>query len=136
MKTKSKRFLNLATLCLALLGTTLLMARPVKAEIVTSGHRTSDVGHTTESGGDYDDLWELGQSDGRIDGSRSDAPEMNESELQDKAIEKAREGNHGDGYSDGYQSGYSQAWYETHHPIMAAIGSFLGWLWDLFTGKQ
>ncbi|VHD88871.1 Uncharacterised protein [Streptococcus pyogenes] len=32
MKTKSKRFLNLATLCLALLGTTLLMAQPVKAE--------------------------------------------------------------------------------------------------------
>ncbi|HGK8122455.1 TPA: hypothetical protein ACJ7B5_001070, partial [Streptococcus pyogenes] len=34
MKTKSKRFLNLATLCLALLGTTLLMTRPVKAEVV------------------------------------------------------------------------------------------------------
>ncbi|HFN2786403.1 TPA: hypothetical protein ACHDB9_000240 [Streptococcus pyogenes] len=34
MKTKSKRFLNLATLCLALLGTTLLMARPVKAEVI------------------------------------------------------------------------------------------------------
>ncbi|HEP1458251.1 Uncharacterised protein [Streptococcus pyogenes] len=32
MKTKSKRFLNLATLCLALLGTTLLMGQPVKAE--------------------------------------------------------------------------------------------------------
>ncbi|HHJ0088361.1 TPA: hypothetical protein ACQD5C_000223 [Streptococcus pyogenes] len=32
MKTKSKRFLNLVTLCLALLGTTLLMGRPVKAE--------------------------------------------------------------------------------------------------------
>ncbi|HFP6020988.1 TPA: hypothetical protein ACHJEL_000846 [Streptococcus pyogenes] len=32
MKTKSKRFLNLATLCLALLGTTLLMGEPVKAE--------------------------------------------------------------------------------------------------------
>ncbi|VHM38841.1 hypothetical protein [Streptococcus pyogenes] len=32
MKTRSKRFLNLATLCLALLGTTLLMAQPVKAE--------------------------------------------------------------------------------------------------------
>ncbi|HES6778377.1 TPA: hypothetical protein VO310_000451 [Streptococcus pyogenes] len=31
MKTKSKRFLNLATLCLALLGTTLLMTQPVKA---------------------------------------------------------------------------------------------------------
>ncbi|HFZ7440732.1 TPA: hypothetical protein ACIO4N_001662, partial [Streptococcus pyogenes] len=31
MKTKSKRFLNLAPLCLALLGTTLLMAQPVKA---------------------------------------------------------------------------------------------------------
>ncbi|HGM9000959.1 TPA: hypothetical protein ACKQOX_000459 [Streptococcus pyogenes] len=36
MKTKSKRFLNLATLCLALLGTTLLMARPVKAEVSRS----------------------------------------------------------------------------------------------------
>ncbi|HER3004979.1 TPA: hypothetical protein ACQKR9_001260 [Streptococcus pyogenes] len=32
MKTRSKRFLNLATLSLALLGTTLLMAQPVKAE--------------------------------------------------------------------------------------------------------
>ncbi|SUO45749.1 hypothetical membrane associated protein [Streptococcus pyogenes] len=30
MKTKSKRFLNLATLCLALLGTALLMGRPRK----------------------------------------------------------------------------------------------------------
>ncbi|HGN5146060.1 TPA: hypothetical protein ACKSNQ_000501 [Streptococcus pyogenes] len=36
MKTKSKRFLNLATLCLALLGTTLLMGRPVNAEIVAT----------------------------------------------------------------------------------------------------
>ncbi|HFK0955660.1 TPA: hypothetical protein ACGYPT_001531 [Streptococcus pyogenes] len=36
MKTKkSKRFLNLATLCLALLGTTLLMGRPVKAEVIS-----------------------------------------------------------------------------------------------------
>ncbi|VHD33555.1 Uncharacterised protein [Streptococcus pyogenes] len=32
MKTKSKRFLNLATLCLALLSTTLLTTQPVKAE--------------------------------------------------------------------------------------------------------
>ncbi|MFQ8307442.1 hypothetical protein [Streptococcus pyogenes] len=36
MKTKSKRFLNLATLCLALLGTTLLMEQPVKAQVVQS----------------------------------------------------------------------------------------------------
>ncbi|HEP1764004.1 hypothetical membrane associated protein [Streptococcus pyogenes] len=35
MKTKSKRFLNLATLCLALLGTALLMAHPVKAEVMS-----------------------------------------------------------------------------------------------------
>ncbi|HGI5369957.1 TPA: hypothetical protein ACJQLJ_001093, partial [Streptococcus pyogenes] len=34
MKTKSKRFLNLATLCLALLGTTLLMGQPVKAKMM------------------------------------------------------------------------------------------------------
>ncbi|HEP2964787.1 TPA: hypothetical protein VCJ38_000813 [Streptococcus pyogenes] len=32
MKTRPKRFLNLATLSLALLGTTLLMAQPVKAD--------------------------------------------------------------------------------------------------------
>ncbi|HGK8398121.1 TPA: hypothetical protein ACJ645_001725, partial [Streptococcus pyogenes] len=32
MKTKSKRFLKLATLCLALLSTTLLTTQPVKAE--------------------------------------------------------------------------------------------------------
>ncbi|HHS4241912.1 TPA: hypothetical protein ACTLKE_001012 [Streptococcus pyogenes] len=32
MKTKSKRFLNLAPLCLALLSTTLLTTQPVKAE--------------------------------------------------------------------------------------------------------
>ncbi|MGS7227693.1 hypothetical protein ACEN46_00975 [Streptococcus pyogenes] len=37
MKTKSKRFLNLATLCLALLGTTLLMGRPVNADTVKQG---------------------------------------------------------------------------------------------------
>ncbi|HEP1680783.1 TPA: hypothetical protein ACQOK2_001680 [Streptococcus pyogenes] len=136
MKTKSKRFLNLATLCLALLGTTLLMARPVKAEIVTSDHRTSDVGHTTESSGNYDDVWKQGYDDGRRDGSQSDAPEMNASDLDEKAKAKARDGKHGEGYSDGYQSGYSQASYETHHPIMAAIGSFLSWLWDLFTEEQ
>ncbi|HGI1275852.1 TPA: hypothetical protein ACJP78_001024 [Streptococcus pyogenes] len=40
MKTKSKRFLNLATLCLALLGTTLLMGRPVKAEVVSRDNST------------------------------------------------------------------------------------------------
>lgn len=36
MKTRSKRFLSLATLCLALplLGTTLLTTQPVKAEVV------------------------------------------------------------------------------------------------------
>ncbi|HER4531690.1 TPA: hypothetical protein VKN04_000084 [Streptococcus pyogenes NGAS751] len=32
MKTRSKRFVNLATLCLALLGTTLLTTQPVKAD--------------------------------------------------------------------------------------------------------
>ncbi|VGU98386.1 Uncharacterised protein [Streptococcus pyogenes] len=135
MKTKSKRFLSLATLCLALLGTTLLMTCPVKAEIVTSEHQTSErrVGDTTESNGDYNDVWKRGYDDGRRDGSQPDAPEMSTNELDEEARKKAREGNHGEGYSDGYQSGYYQASYETHHPIMAAIGSFLSWLWDLFT---
>ncbi|VHD46317.1 Uncharacterised protein [Streptococcus pyogenes] len=34
MKTKSKRFVNLATLCLALLGTTLLMEQSAEAEVI------------------------------------------------------------------------------------------------------
>ncbi|HER6426927.1 hypothetical protein [Streptococcus pyogenes] len=34
MKTKSKRFLNLATLCLALLGTALLMEQSAEAEVI------------------------------------------------------------------------------------------------------
>ncbi|HEP4577285.1 TPA: hypothetical protein VCT85_001539, partial [Streptococcus pyogenes] len=50
MKTKSKRFLNLATLCLALLGTTLLMGQPIKAEAVVSdlNDAVSSMGDTAE----------------------------------------------------------------------------------------
>ncbi|VHB32734.1 Uncharacterised protein [Streptococcus pyogenes] len=43
MKTRSKRFLNLATLCLALLGTILLVTQPVKAgELERGGDRVGD----------------------------------------------------------------------------------------------
>ncbi|VHE09202.1 Uncharacterised protein [Streptococcus pyogenes] len=58
MKTKSKRFLNLATLCLALLGTTLLMEQPVKAE-------TSTVRSLVRGGKDYQRDYEEGLKAGK-----------------------------------------------------------------------
>ncbi|VHF16388.1 Uncharacterised protein [Streptococcus pyogenes] len=106
MKTKSKRFLNLATLCLALLGTTLLMAHPVKAEVqVIRQEQRSDT-ETSEN--------------------QTDDTEMN------KYLEGRKKG-YGDGYSDGYQLGYSQGWHQTNHPIQAALESALNWLWDFFS---
>ncbi|HER2672243.1 TPA: hypothetical protein VJY79_001716 [Streptococcus pyogenes] len=58
MKTKSKRFLNLATLCLALLGTTLLMGEPVKAEatrILNVQQEQPDISSNTRGNGEQDD---------------------------------------------------------------------------------
>ncbi|HEP1494812.1 hypothetical protein [Streptococcus pyogenes] len=144
MKTKSKRFLKLATLCLALLGTALLMGRPVKAEeqdsYIQERYR-NDLDLTEDDFREYlqnpyHKYRFEGYKDGYKEGSQPGAPEMDTNELNEKAIKKAGEGNHGEGYSDGYESGYYQASYETHHPIMAAIGSFLSWLWDLFTTEE
>ncbi|ACI60683.1 hypothetical protein JavanS529_0001 [Streptococcus satellite phage Javan529] len=52
MKTKSKRFLNLATLCLALLGTTLLMGHPVKAEAVYTHPQSSERSASVDGSGE------------------------------------------------------------------------------------
>ncbi|HEP1487051.1 Uncharacterised protein [Streptococcus pyogenes] len=132
MKTKSKRFLNLATLCLALLGTTLLMGQPVKADVSTPETVQTSAGSDND-GDEYTENWHKGYGEGYKEGSNPDAEEKDVTELDKIAKDKARAKNAGYGYSDGYQSGYYRASYETHHPIMAAIGSFLDWLWSLFT---
>ncbi|HES4376960.1 TPA: hypothetical protein ACIEXI_001352 [Streptococcus pyogenes] len=130
MKTKSKRFLNLATLCLALLGTTLLMEQPVKAEVQVirqeqlSDTETSENETNDPEMNEYLQEREKGYGDGYRDGSQPNAPEVSDSELDEKAKKKAQSEGYGDGYSDGYQLGYSEGW-QKHHPIQA----FLSFIW-------
>ncbi|HEP1262593.1 TPA: hypothetical protein ACF1JQ_001075 [Streptococcus pyogenes] len=150
MKTKSKRFLNLATLCLALLGTTLLMAHPVKAEGTwirneesseptnqagqqggTWGYR-NPFGSSSESWGgtveSYDKGYDAGYLDGykngREGGQRPEnpTPDSNPYDGNDKTFYK-------NGYSDGYGLGYEYG-FSDHHPIQAT----LLWLWGMVSG--
>ncbi|HER1696695.1 TPA: hypothetical protein VOU70_001667 [Streptococcus pyogenes] len=148
MKTKSKRFLNLATLCLALLGTTLLMAHPVKAEVEGNSDESSLYISNNDGGGEGDDdlreryLTERdlttdhlkdeyyqggldGYKDGYKDGSKSDAPRQ----PKDNPYEGEKGGNYKTGYNDSYGSGYHYGW-EKHHPIQ----SFFSYIWEVITG--
>ncbi|HEQ2255552.1 TPA: hypothetical protein VKH71_000974 [Streptococcus pyogenes] len=114
MKTKSKRFLKLATLCLALLGTTLLMTRPVKAEVVMTqslaeGSNSSEKNSEQQ---DQDKVQQRGDSkedwDSGYESTEQALPKSNqvtetlhsEGDLQ-KIAEKSD-----DGYKLGYQKGY------------------------------
>ncbi|EPB3262679.1 hypothetical protein ACEN5R_04835 [Streptococcus pyogenes] len=104
MKTKSKRFLNLATLCLALLGTTLLMEQPVKAAEISS------VRNQSERVRDYHEDYKEGFEAGQKAGQRVDAPES--PVKTDRFNPKSQDPN--DGYGDGYFNGYCEAWYKSH----------------------
>ncbi|HGK7685695.1 TPA: hypothetical protein ACQNDY_000169 [Streptococcus pyogenes] len=147
MKTKSKRFLNLATLCLALLGTTLLMGRPVNAEFVSTNGESSltvasnDGGegdadirkrYLTERGLTEDELAEdeylEGGADGYVDGYKRGSEIGAPRNPEDKPYKGNREGNYKTGYNDGYGSGYLYAW-EENHPIQ----SFLSYIWGVIT---
>ncbi|HGK7816228.1 TPA: hypothetical protein ACJ682_000572 [Streptococcus pyogenes] len=118
MKTKSKRFLNLATLCLALLGTTLLMEQPVKAD----GSRSLSKEQVTERRqfGTYDEGYEQdrkegyeqGYEQGRKEGA-TENPEENENVRKNKRYNPTNGRSPYDGYSDGYDSGYSKGYHET-----------------------
>ncbi|HGW2926351.1 TPA: hypothetical protein ACVNFQ_000879 [Streptococcus pyogenes] len=140
MKTKSKRFLNLATLCLALLGTTLLMEHPVKAEAV----RTPLVGEVSENGSTDGELTqerndeaeayqkgrnageEAGYQDGKKENStrvpQNDSPKPSSTPYTGNY---SLESEYKTGYSDAYMLGYERGWGETH-PIEAT----LQFLWD------
>ncbi|MEY1812105.1 hypothetical protein AB7765_04405 [Streptococcus pyogenes] len=97
MKTKSKRFLNLATLCLALLGTTLLMGRPVNAEIVaTEGVQQQ----TTEN---EDTISEDTISEDTIRKEYMALFGLDDSDLQDHLREDK---GYYKGYVDGYREGF------------------------------
>ncbi|HEP1347701.1 TPA: hypothetical protein VB384_001363 [Streptococcus pyogenes] len=143
MKTKSKRFLNLATLCLALLGTTLLMGQSVKAEVgrtplveEVSGNGSTDEELTQErnDGAEaYQKGRDAGEGAGYKDGKKENAPRVpqidnprpSSTPYDQNPTLKAEYGN---GYSDAYLSGYNRGWDETN-----PIQSTLIWLWTIVT---
>ncbi|HEQ4122099.1 TPA: hypothetical protein VGW95_000916 [Streptococcus pyogenes] len=140
MKTKSKRFLNLATLCLALLGTTLLMGEPVKAEatrILNVQQEQPDISSNTRGNGEQDDeagaryaeSHRKGTEDGYEAGKKATNETLERGNIQvpDKLDPE--------GYKDGYEGGFSKGFNEANHPILTAIGDFLSWLRGLFTGE-
>ncbi|HER5554623.1 TPA: hypothetical protein VK239_000565 [Streptococcus pyogenes] len=115
MKTKSKRFLNLATLCLVLLGTALLMGRPVKAEVsgVSSTSQTSGFEKARERG--ESDGYKLGLSGGDLVPGKIQVPDDIEP------------GN-GDDYKDAYEGGYEQG-----RRAADPVGTFLQDVWGFLT---
>ncbi|VGT85493.1 hypothetical membrane associated protein [Streptococcus pyogenes] len=119
MKTKSKRFLNLATLCLTLLGTTLLTTQPVKAEGVQyslesgvstdSSEQSSSTGQTGENAEEVQQ-----QTTGNEDTLNEDTIKEeymalfgldDDKDLQDHLQEPENEGYY-KGYVDGYRKGF------------------------------
>ncbi|HEP1508923.1 TPA: hypothetical protein VB514_000617 [Streptococcus pyogenes] len=113
MKTRSKRFLNLATLCLALLGTTLLMEQPVKAEAIRTDGQTEHIsqstdGQSTDRQKDRDAGYEAGLRDGRRDAQTLSEPREPD---QDQGDFKSLD------YCDGYFIGYYRGWDEVRYPV-------------------
>ncbi|HEP1423775.1 TPA: hypothetical protein VOW21_001458 [Streptococcus pyogenes] len=153
MKTRSKRFLNLATLCLALLGTALLMGRPVNAEVgrtplveEVSGNGSTD-GELTQERNDgaeaYQKGRDAGEGAGYQDGKNENAPRVPEidnprpsSTPYDHDQNPILKAEYGNGYSDAYLSGYNRGWGETH-PIEATLqflwNTIYYWFGSLFS---
>ncbi|HER4546485.1 TPA: hypothetical protein VKN23_001336 [Streptococcus pyogenes NGAS726] len=114
MKTKSKRFLNLATLCLALLGTTLLMEQSAEAEVILIPRpdwtsRGSDSRAKSQAENDphqrgrvegYQAGLEAAKKGGNSTISPGDVPKPYGSDEQ-------KNGSYKSGYTDMYRHGYS-----------------------------
>ncbi|HGN7514792.1 TPA: hypothetical protein ACKYV2_000293 [Streptococcus pyogenes] len=109
MKTKSKRFLNLATLCLALLGTTLLMAHPVQAEVISKRDYMTrfGLGDLEDDSANYPSNLEArykGYLEGYEKGLKGDdIPERPKIQVP----EDVQPSDHGD-YRDGYEEGFGE----------------------------
>ncbi|VGU94383.1 hypothetical protein [Streptococcus pyogenes] len=142
MKTKSKRFLNLATLCLALLGTTLLTTQPAEAEVILlpingRGSNPQVKSQAEENAenitykeymaqfglGELEEPYYKDRFRGYLDGykeglkgSRSTSPEPKDIPLPD--------GFKGDrvGYTDGYEEGFGKGAHK-HRPLEAEDAS-------------
>ncbi|HHK1453601.1 TPA: hypothetical protein ACQOGW_001441, partial [Streptococcus pyogenes] len=130
MKTKSKRFLNLATLCLALLGTTLLMAQPVKAEVIPKGEYMTRFG--SDNSGDRPDL--EARYEGYLEGYKKglegdDMPKRTDIEVS----EGVQSSYYSDEYRDGYEEGFEQGRHEGY-PVKAFLEDLWGFLTNVFGG--
>ncbi|HES9119185.1 TPA: hypothetical protein VPG83_000961 [Streptococcus pyogenes] len=136
MKTKSKRFLNLATLCLALLGTTLLMGQPVKAEAVYTYPQSSERSASVDGSGEDSNSEETGQAgdddnrdrkrgyeDGYKFGQNSDSRDVDRN-----SISVPHDVIDGDDYKDGYQRGVGEGWSDSH-----PVETFLQIAWYYLT---
>ncbi|MEN4335013.1 hypothetical protein [Streptococcus pyogenes] len=128
MKTKSKRFLSLATLCLTLLGTTLLIEQPVKAEgsESRSGEQVTERRQSRTYGRGYSESYKKGYDEGYAEGFKKDIPqypENNENVINNNEYytPDSRRGPY-DPYSDGFDLGYAEGWHKAndggslHHP--------------------
>ncbi|HEP1913410.1 TPA: hypothetical protein VCA84_001104, partial [Streptococcus pyogenes] len=110
MKTKSKRFLNLATLCLALLGTTLLTTQPAEAEVILYRPDWTSRGSDSQA---KDDPYQRGREEGHRAGleaakkggnstiSPGDVPEPYGPDEHKNSLYRS-------GYTDMYRHGYSE----------------------------
>ncbi|HEP1350965.1 TPA: hypothetical protein ACQKU1_001025 [Streptococcus pyogenes] len=155
MKTRSKRFLNLATFCLALLSTTLLTTQPVKAEVISEdpsgftnyteeqnnpwGHQNSfgfsseKSNNWGESVSSYDKGRVDGYNDGYKRGKEKDAPR----EFAEPIPSPPTNGDYTDsdniqwyeqGYKDTFKTGYYEGW-ASNNKVQAT----LEWLWETIT---
>ncbi|HES6112958.1 hypothetical membrane associated protein [Streptococcus pyogenes] len=155
MKTRSKHFLNLATLCLALLSITLLTTQPVKAEVISEdpsgltnyteeqnnpwGHQNSfgfsseKSNNWGESVSSYDKGRVDGYNDGYKRGKEKDAPR----EFAEPIPSPPTNGDYTDsdniqwyeqGYKDTFKTGYYEGW-ASNNKVQAT----LEWLWETIT---
>ncbi|HEQ9622677.1 Uncharacterised protein [Streptococcus pyogenes] len=119
MKTKSKRFLNLATLCLALLGTTLLMEQPVKADGAGNSDKAEFHGTPYDLG--VRDGYRKGLEDGKVAGKQtgttSEPPKGSDSPKTSPYTEENQKARYTRAYQEWYLHGYRAGWHETHNQI-------------------
>ncbi|HEP1338636.1 TPA: hypothetical protein VB390_000510 [Streptococcus pyogenes] len=136
MKTKSKRFLNLATLSLALLGTTLLMGRPVKAEVVLT-RGTQQSGENAEDSDakikkEYLERYKLDKLEGQgqyykdrflgyLKGHKDGFKGIERPEPGDIPVPTDFQGDPQD-YKDGYEEGFAEGRYK-RYPLEAGDAS-------------
>ncbi|VGQ33668.1 Uncharacterised protein [Streptococcus pyogenes] len=133
MKTKSKRFLKLATLCLALLGTTLLMGRPVKAEGVYAQPQSSERSTSVNGPSEDSSSEEMKRAKDRkcgYDEGYEQGQESDNRKVDRKSIVVPYYVEDQDEYKDGYEQGFEAGWYDSH-PIAALLD--MAWYYLTYT---